>query len=458
MEQRRNTCTAVFFLAALLGTVLFLAAGLLPRQSGFLKTEKTAVPTLSARSAEEETTLTKDRSAPTLSHGLSPLHYAAQDLGRFWEQVDENSDSIDAALNEALDRDHLFIQAYGAAQRLLGKTVVEDVESKYTVVDLGDGFLTFADPNAQPQDMTVRAHEMADFAQLLSEELDKPLLYVQAPGKTDVADLPEGIPDCSTQEADQFLALLEGTQVDTLDLRPAFHEAAQEHPDQARELFYATDHHWSPAGAFLSYQSLCEKLEQDYGFSLDENFLFKENFTVTTFQDVFLGSQGKRVGSLYVQPDDVEVWTPKADTDFTYTAPSEGVSRSGPFALSLLFPELLSESGLYDTNPYVVYAGGDYFLSRAVNKLKPDAPRVLVLRDSYGCALTPFLALQCGEVMTMDPRLYDGDAQDLLSSIRWLDPDLVIVLNSTSSLTADQLYPYLPTARAAVLAQRAEAE
>ena len=40
------------------------------------------------------------------------------------------------------------------------------------------------------------------------------------------------------------------------------------------------------------------------------------------------------------------------------------------------------------------------------------------------------------------------------SYIDWLEPDLVIVLNSTGSLRVDKLYPYLPTARADAIAEK----
>ena len=282
------------------------------------------------------------------------------------------------------------------------------------------------------------------------------LLYIQAPSKLDMAPLPEGIPDYSDAEADQFLAGLEAAGVDTLDLRPVFRSAAEKDPEALGQLFFHTDHHWTPEGAFLGYQAICEALRSDYGFQIDDALTDPDSFERFTFAGQFLGSQGKRVGTLYAGTDDVEIWSPKFDTDFTYTVPLSGIERKGPFAVSLLFPERLAETGLYDTNPYTIYAGDDYLLSRALNHTDPDAPRVLILRDSFGCALTPFLALTTGELMAVDPRNFNGDQDDMMDYIDWLEPDLIIVMNTTSSLRVNELYPYLPSARAAALEAKAE--
>ncbi len=60
----------------------------------------------------------------------------------------------------------------------------------------------------------------------------------------------------------------------------------------------------------------------------------------------------------------------------------------------------------------------------------------------------------CGEVITIDPRLFNGDQDEMLSYVDWLEPDLVFILNTTSSLRVDELFPYLPTARADALATK----
>lgn len=455
MTERRNTYTAVLFLAGLFAGAVFLCLGLLPEAGGFTHVRRPepqapSAATLSAEESESAPRRTVDRAI------RSPLPLSAK-LPDAGEALEAAIDGSEPAVNELLDRNHTFIELYGGAQRLLGRRSIEDADPKYTVVRMEGGLLTFAAPEDTRTDMTVKAREMAAFAQRVKEEQDVPLLYVQAPSKLDVGSLPQGLENYADAEADQFLSLLDRAGVDTLDLRPLFRQAAREDPQGSLSLFYRTDHHWTPQGAFLGFQAMGEKLEWDYGFSVGEEYLDEANYDKSVLKDRFLGSQGKRVGSLYAGVDDAEIWSPTFSTDFVYTVPMSGIEREGPFAVSLLFPEQLADEGsLYDTNPYTVWSGGDFILARAENRKAPDAPRILILRDSYGCALTPFLSLLGSETMSMDPRLFNGDQDEMLEYIRWLDPDLVIVLNTTSSLRVDTLFPYLPSSRAAALAGQGE--
>lgn len=444
MTARRNTATAVLFLAGIFGAVTFLFFGTVSQTSGFLEAARPS-------RANHQLFAPPHKPART-SHaikrpGLIPLPKLSM------ERLDAFIEGAEPALNAALDRDYNFIELYGASQKLLGRQVVEDVEPKYTVVKLADGSLTFANPDAQPVDMTVRAQEMVEFARRVEEKYEAPVLYIQAPSKLAMASLPDGINDYADAEADQFLSILAEQGVDTLDLRPAFRQAAQE-GRALDELFFRTDHHWTAAGAFLGFQTLADKLREDYDYTIYPEITDPDHYSKYTFRDIFLGSQGKRVGTAYAGLDDLEVWSPNFQSDFTYTVPMSGIERRGPFAMSLLFPEMLAmDESLYEANPYTVYSGGDFLLARAVNEISPHpwGRRVLVLRDSYGCAFTPFLSIISGEVITIDPRLFNGDQEEMLHYVEWLEPDLVFILNTTSSLRVDELFPYLPTARADAL-------
>lgn len=491
MQSRRDTYTAVLFLAALLCAGLYLLAGSLTGVKGFLpatrpghaqsrtksvilaqaqaREDPDAVPDVAKPTRESTARKPYVRhrtrilpTAPTRRSTPAPLlQPVAHGHGPSWEErMDALTASIDASEARSiqlLDRDHIFIEFFGGLQRLLGRQVVEDADAQYTVVRLDNGMLTFMDTDhPQPEDMTVRAQEMTRFAKRVLTRFKIPVLYVQAPSKLDVAQLPDGMEDCYDAEADQFLSILKERGMETLDLRPLFRQEVAEHPEKADALFFRTDHHWTPEGAFLGYQALCKKLNRRYRFTIDKSLTDPRSFERYTFQQVFLGSQGRRVGSLYAGYDDLEIWSPKFLTDFRYTVPAAKIDRSGPFPMSLLFPELLTQQDYYQSNPYAVYAGGDHMLSRAVNWKNPEGKRILILRDSFGCALTPFLSLACQELITMDPRQFNGDQDTMMDYIEWLDPDLVIVMNTTGSLRIDKLYPYLPSARSAALAEAEE--
>ena len=66
-------------------------------------------------------------------------------------------------------------------------------------------------------------------------------------------------------------------------------------------------------------------------------------------------------------------------------------------------------------------------------------PRVVLLRDSFACALTPFLALSCSELTTIDLRYFEGD---LLDTIAGLEPDIALTLYTASTTRLDNLFQY----------------
>lgn len=339
------------------------------------------------------------------------------------------TETAEGAANDDLDRRHWFIQLYGGVQRLLGRTVVED--DAYTVVRLTDGALSFLTECHDPEVLSANAAATA----ALGEALDRmgiPYLFITAPHKVWTEDqLPAGVSSTVDEEADLFLSELEGSCVDVLDLREWFKANGT-----SSDWFFRTDHHWTPQAAFAAFGVLAGVLEEDYGIAVDPALTDGENYQTTVYEDLFLGSQGKRVGTLYAGTDDFTVYSPLFETDLTYTT-SSGAVRSGSFDVSVCFPERIAEKDWFGGNPYTYYAGGDYALARVVNHQNGDGPKILLLRDSFACPLAPFLSLACSELVTVDLRYYEGDLLELVEAEQ---PDLVLTLYCASSLWRSELF------------------
>lgn len=336
-------------------------------------------------------------------------------------------------INSSLDRDHGFIQLYGGVQRLLGRRVLQDVDKTYTVYKLSDGSLAFVNPT--PADC-ISANAAAYLKlQAVLEERGASLLYLQAPqkiGGEGAPSLPLGVTDYGNQNADQFLSLIAEGGASTLDLREVLTEDGQ----PWGSYFFATDHHWRPEAAMLCVGALTDYMNETYGLALDASLVDPSRYHVQVYEDLFLGSQGKRSGSLYAGMDDFTVWMPDFETDFTYTI--QDMVREGAFENTLLFQERL-EGNPFDANPYALYSGGDYPLARITNNLNPDGPKIMLLRDSYGCAFAPFLALQCSELTTVDLRYLDDD---FLPYVDQAAPDYVVLLYSPGSLKTDTAFRF----------------
>ena len=183
-------------------------------------------------------------------------------------------------------------------------------------------------------------------------------------------------------------------------------------------------------------------MDDRYGFVTPSRFTDPANWNKTVLEDYFLGSQGKRVGSLYAGVDDFTIYTPKFETNLTYASQSGGFERTGPFQHSVCFPERVEERDWFGGNPYTYYSGGDYSLATMTNHKNPNGPKVVLLRESFSCALAPFLALSCSELTTIDLRSFSGD---LTETIRALDPDLVITLYTASTTKLDNMFEFCKT-------------
>ena len=343
----------------------------------------------------------------------------------------------EAAVNQDLDRNHAFIQLYGAVQRLSGRRLILDVSADNSVVKRSDGSLNFvAFPAAPSREPEANAQNTAQLRAYL-DTLDIPYLFVLAPQKIQRGDtlLPTGVEDYGNDNADRFLKVLEETGTDYLDLRPVF-EATQDYS----AWFFKTDHHWRPEGAFLAWQTVAGVLEEDYGWAVDPVLTDEDSYEKIVYEDYFLGSQGKRVGSLYAGVDDITRYSPQFDTHLTYGIRDSGVVREGTFDQSVLFPERIAEKDWFNGNPYTLYSGGDYALARIVNHENPDGPKILLIRDSFACAFAPFLALGCSELVTVDMRyLPEGTLAETISQE---SPDLVMTLYTAGTTALPELFPF----------------
>lgn len=421
----REYLTAGLFLAALAaGTALWLWGRFVPADpyAGMVPASK----------AE----MLAQASAGAAGSRAVPVRMSAAEPGKAptLEELDALSTQAEETINGALDTSHLFIQLYGGVQRLLGRRVLEDVDETYTVYKLSDGSLTFLNP--EPADnLSERADAYLRFQDALAEK-EIPLLYLQAPqkiGGEGAPALPPGVTDYGNQNADEFLSRITQGGGSALDLREVLAGDGQ----LWTSYFFTTDHHWKPETALLCVQALVEYLNENYDMELDPSLTDPDRYTATVYEDIFLGSQGKRTGALYAGMDDLTVLTPDFETDFTHTYFVQ--DHEGSFEECLLFLDQLEETDPFQSNPYTVYSGGDYAFSRIMNHLNPDGPRVMILRDSYGCVFTPFLAMHCSDLSIVDLRyFYDY----FPTYVNWVQPDLILMLYTPGNLDNDMAFDF----------------
>ena len=201
--------------------------------------------------------------------------------------------------------------------------------------------------------------------------------------------LPERIRDdmgCTSQRenlSDVFANYTEGSQVIPVDI----YDALDYHKDQY--LYFNTDTHWAPLGAYWAYTAFCEAANQTAAPLSD--------FTVSTVED-FTGYLYVATGEscLAENPDHIDLYEP--GFDYTIELSYDGVS----------FTEL---SGMYAPDEgmgYSMVLWGDNPLVRITNHDDASGRKLLLVKDSYGNAIAPFLAANYSEVHVADFRSFPG--------------------------------------------------
>lgn len=331
-------------------------------------------------------------------------------------------DQIETYPNNILGKS-VYIETNTIVETVNGAVSYED--AGVPVTKLNNGYLYFLSDKTENVDSY--SENLIELQSYLDEkEID--LLYIQAPSKVSQYDnqLADGIEDYSNENADEFLSRIDGI-VDYIDLREEMYEDGLNQYDY----FFKTDHHWTPEAAFWAFGNVAETLNSDYGFEIDESLWDINNYNVEVYEDWFLGSQGKRVGTWLAGVDDISIITPIFETDFTFEVPANDIYKTGDFSETMFAYENL-EKDYWNLSSYHTYIGGDYPLNNITNNLNTDGKKVLLVRDSFACTFAPFLALGCSELDTIDLRYYKDES--LMEYIDNNDYDMVIFLYNPGAI------------------------
>jgi len=301
-----------------------------------------------------------------------------------------------------------LVEFYALIQKLIGKN---EIDNFYIFKD-SKGMITYGE--FEPEDLEGIGVERAArrvwrMQQTVADKgtevffVNPPALHVRS-----VREYPPGYPYRDVNyRLDGFLFWLGEYGVPYIDLRNTL--ARRKLPME--EYFYSTDHHWKTRTSFLGFGDIISWMNARFGAGLDEGGFYRdiENYHSKTYPNAFLGSMGRRSGILYSGLDDFEVIWPKFDTetDFTYesrfTEPERKDVKNGPFTKSLMYPPLIQTRTPYQTDFYSVYHSGIKSHEKIINNMNPDAPKLLMIRDSYSVPLGVFMAPLFSEIHMIWP-------------------------------------------------------
>lgn len=247
------------------------------------------------------------------------------------------------------------------------------------------------------------------YLESMVNDLEIPVSFGLIPSSAAIwADrLPAGAPT-----ADEFSIidqLYAQTDANTVDMVGAL--AA--HSDE--DIYYRTDHHWTSLGAFYGANAIFA--------SMGLEPLNLADYEKTTVSEDFNGTTFSTSGVRWVKPDVIDTYVP--DEGVQVTTHFNG----NPSAGSLYVPENLEKK-----DKYTFFLGGNQPLC-ILKTGHTDAPKLLVIRDSYADSLAPFLSQRFSEVHLFDLRYNLNSVQQYA---RDNDIDQVLVLYSFNNFATDK--------------------
>lgn len=329
-----------------------------------------------------------------------------------------------------------FVTLNGFFVRLLGQHLCNGV-----VKTRPHGMLL--SPNGGGAKLKGAARRMKGFSDFC-EKNGAAFLYVQLPRKLDTESrmIPPGVAERSNANARKMMRFLKRNGVPHLDLRADFTAT----PDDVKRNFYMTDHHWRNDAAFAAAGRLVPEIVSRCGVPEEEarkasELLSPGSWTREVYPSCFLGSLGRRTGSLFSGLDDLTVYRPRFGTSMSIRIPSKRVFVKGTFEETNMrrAEEALSGAESFTTDAYsALYVGGIYPQTIHENPQAPIRKRVLLIGDSFARPVEAFLSVAVEYLEAVDPRR-TGRAFDLAEHVRRTKPDVVIQMINPSSLRADAM-------------------
>lgn len=187
-------------------------------------------------------------------------------------------------------------------------------------------------------------------------------------------------------------------------------------------LYFRTDHHWNGIGAYYAYESFCET----------------KGFTPYTMAQRKEKQVGNFLGSLYINSKRDQNLLP-ADTIYAYYPYSESATMTyyEKDGTGKNWSIISGNSG------YTLFAAGDKPLAVFTNPEVTDGSVCIVIKESYGNALMPYLVDHYSTIYEIDYRHWTGD--DLVEYAKSVNANDLIFANNVMMINTPSLITTLGT-------------
>ena len=182
-------------------------------------------------------------------------------------------------------------------------------------------------------------------------------------------------------------------------------------------LYFNTDHHWTGLAAYYAYQDFCR--------TAGINALQLTQLTEGSIEGYY-GSLTNYVDTSLVNVDTVHYYTMDADTSTSVFDEYGGNEQ----------PTRLFHDYAEGVNAYGVFLGGDSPLMVCRNQ-DGNGKKIAVVKESYGNAFSPYIALTYSETHMIDFRYISFDFEQYLKDNE-ID-EVIFVNNTMASATPNRI-------------------
>lgn len=195
---------------------------------------------------------------------------------------------------------------------------------------------------------------------------------------------------------DEYFELIEKNKgdMDFINIKNLFKEKAAD-----TQLYYRTDHHWTTRGAYTAYQAYCA----EKGLTAAP----EDHFDIRKYPD-FYGTTYSTSALWLTPPDEIELWYDRdyQGQDNIHVTIEEGDKKKENDSFFFL-------SHLDEDDKYPVFLDGNHSLVRIENKAASGG-KLLLLKDSFGHSIAPFLSENYSEIIMVDLRYYKLPVSELI--------------------------------------------
>ena len=298
---------------------------------------------------------------------------------------------------------------------VLGQPVVSDI------VDAGEVLLERQDyaPN-RTYDLSAAADAAVEEAAALQEAADAwggVVCYVEVPEQ--MSYYQDHYPDYMASPAAYFEAVDQALTEAMAEHGVTFVSMYRQFREMGcpRELYFATDHHYTIYGALETTRSALVAAGDRLGVEL--YLPSREDLTFTTLPNPFIGSRGRKLFGLRDLGDVL--------TLASYTEPIPFTREDN----GQMVEPTLAALPATDTE-WVAYGnimGGDVGKT-VIDTNRPDLPDVMIIGESYTNAMESLAYASFDTMTSIDPRHYDGD---LAEAVEEAKPDVVFIVRDNTA-------------------------